>query len=46
VPRLKLMVQNRRFLLLTAKGQTPNLASQVLGAVLRVLPAHWQTVFG
>jgi hypothetical protein len=46
VPRLKLIVQNRRFLLLTAKGQTPNLASQVLGAVLRALPAHWQTAFG
>lgn len=46
VPRLKLIVQNRRFLLLTAKGQTPNLASQVLGAALRALPAQWQTGFG
>ena len=46
VPRLKLIVQNRRFLLLTAKGQMPNLASQVLGAVLRVLSAHWQAAFG
>ena len=31
VERLKLIVQNRRFLLLTAKGQAPNLASQVMG---------------
>jgi len=46
VERLKLIVQNRRFLLLTAKGQAPNLASQVLGAALRALPAHWQERFG
>jgi hypothetical protein len=46
VPRLKLVVQNRRFLLLTAKGQTPNLASQVLGVALRALPEQWQTGFG
>ena len=35
VERLKLVVQNRRFLLLSAKGQSPNLASQSLGAALR-----------
>jgi hypothetical protein len=29
--RLKLIVQNRRFLLLTEKGLSPNLASQALG---------------
>jgi hypothetical protein len=46
VERLKLIVQNRRFLLLTPKGQAPNLASQVLGAALRALRAHWQDCFG
>ena len=30
VERLKLIVQNRRFLLLAAKGQSPNLASQTV----------------
>jgi len=44
--RLKLIVQNRRFLLLSAKGQAPNLASQVLGAALRVLRQQWQEHFG
>src|SRR5690349_13822422 len=33
--RLKLIVQNRRFLLLSEKGGSPNLASQSLGAALR-----------
>src|SRR5438105_14555834 len=42
VERLKLIVQNRRFLLLRAKGQDPNLASQVMGAALRALPVSWQ----
>ncbi len=46
IERLKLVVQNRRFLLLTAKGQAPNLASQALAAALRVLPEHWQQHFG
>ncbi len=45
VERLKLIVQNRRFLLLTAKGASPNLASQTLGAALRALPAQWQETF-
>lgn len=44
--RLKLIVQNRRFLVLTPKGQSPNLASQALGAALRVLPEQWQHRFG
>ena len=44
--RLKLVVQNRRFLLLTAKGAAPNLASQALGAALRELPAQWRQQFG
>ncbi len=46
IERLKLVVQNRRFLLLTAKGQAPNLASQALAAALRVLPEHWHQHFG
>jgi hypothetical protein len=46
VTRLKLIVQNRRFLLLTGKGQAPNLASQTLAAALRTLPDHWQEQFG
>src|SRR5215471_769528 len=46
VERLKLIVQNRRFLLLTAKGQTPNLASQAMGAALRALRGHWAACFG
>ena len=44
--RLKLVVQNRRFLLLTDKGQAPNLASQALGAALRVLREQWEQSFG
>jgi hypothetical protein len=46
VQRLKLIVQNRRFLLLTAKGQAPNLASQAMGAALRALRGQWQDGFG
>jgi hypothetical protein len=46
VERLKLVVQNRRFLLLSAKGQAPNLASQVLGTALRALPGQWEEQFG
>ena len=46
VERLKLIVQNRRFLLLTPKGSEPNLASQAMGAALRVLPRHWLERFG
>lgn len=44
--RLKLIVQNRRFLLLAAKGQAPNVASQTLAAALRALPGQWQQSFG
>lgn len=44
--RLKLVVQNRRFLLLTPKGTAPNLASQALAAALRALPAQWLEHFG
>jgi hypothetical protein len=46
VERLKLIVQNRRFLLLTDKGTAPNLASQAMGAALRALPGQWQEAFG
>ncbi len=44
--RLKLVVQNRRFLLLTPKGAAPNLASQALAAALRALPGQWREHFG
>src|SRR3974390_2593735 len=44
--RLKLIVQNRRFLVLAAKGQSPNLASQAMGAALRALPEQWRQEFG
>ncbi len=44
--RLKLVVQNRRFLLLGEKGQQPNLASRVLGATTRVLAEQWRQHFG
>jgi len=46
VERLKLIVQNRRFLLLTPKGQAPNLASQAMGAALRALRSQWEDCFG
>lgn len=44
--RLKLIVQNRRFLLLTPKGSAPNLASQSLAAAVRALPGQWRQRFG
>lgn len=44
--RLKLIVQNRRFLVLAPKGKSPNLASQAMGAALRVLPQQWLEQFG
>jgi len=43
--RLKLIVQNRRFLVLAQKGQSPNLASQAMGAALRALPGQWRERF-
>lgn len=46
VERLKLIVQNRRFLMLAAKGASPNLASQAMGAALRALPRQWEERFG
>jgi len=44
--RLKLIVQNRRFLVLADQGQSPNLASQAMGAALRSLPGQWLERFG
>jgi hypothetical protein len=44
--RLKLVVQNRRYLLLAERGQEPNLASQALALAVRALPGHWQKHFG
>ena len=44
--RLKLVVQNRRYLLLGEKGSHPNRASQVLGAALRCLKEQWTEQFG
>ena len=44
--RLKLVVQNRRYLLLHAKGKEPNLASQALAAGCRALREQWQERFG
>jgi len=44
--RLKLVVQNRRFLLLHDKGKEPNLASQTLALACRELPAQWREHFG
>lgn len=44
--RLKLIVQNRRFLVLAGKGEAPNLASHAMGAALRALPGQWLEQFG
>lgn len=44
--RLKLIVESRRVLVLTAKGIALDLASQTLAAALRALPVHWRLPFG
>ena len=44
--RQKLVVQNRRFLLLADRGEQPNLASHILGAAIRALPGLWYDAFG
>ena len=44
--RLKLVVQNRRYLLLHERGREPNLASAALAAACRALPGQWQEKFG
>jgi hypothetical protein len=43
---LKLIVQNRRYLLLADKGVAPNLASKTLAAALRALPGQWEQTHG
>ncbi len=44
--RLKLIVNNRRFTLLTPKGTRPNLASQILALAMRELPDIWLKKWG
>jgi hypothetical protein len=44
--RQKLVVQNRRFLLLREKGEEPNLTSRILGASVQALPEQWLAYFG
>jgi hypothetical protein len=44
--RRKLVVGNRRYCLLTEKGDAPNLASQIMGACLRRLRGDWLERFG
>lgn len=44
--RQKLVVQNRRFVILAEPGERPNFASKVLGMVIRELPALWREHFG
>jgi len=44
--RLKLVVQNRRYLLLHDRGAEPNLASAALAAACRALPGQWRERFG
>lgn len=44
--RLKLVVQNRRYLLLVERGEEPNLASAVLAASCRALAGQWKAKFG
>ncbi len=46
IQRLKLIVQNRRLLILSPKGSSPNLASMAMGAALRALPSQWFDSFG
>lgn len=43
--RLQLVVQQGRFLVLEERRE-PNLASQILGAAVRDLPAQWEQSFG
>ena len=44
--RQKLIVQNRRFVLLCTPGAHPNLASRILGQMVRELPDLWVNRFG
>jgi hypothetical protein len=44
--RQKLVVQNRRFAMLVERGEHPNLASRILGQMIRELPGLWYEQFG
>jgi hypothetical protein len=44
--RLSLVGQNTRFLLLGSRGETPNLASRVLGLLCARASADWEQTFG
>lgn len=44
--RLGLVASNVRYLVLPDRGKLPNLASRVLGLVLRQLPADWEERWG
>jgi Druantia protein DruA/DDE_Tnp_1-associated/Transposase DDE domain len=44
--RLRMIANNSRFLLLSAAGTQPNLASRALGLNCRRLAADWQLAFG
>lgn len=44
--RQKLVVQNRRYLLLHERGTEANLASKALASALRALPDQWEEAFG
>ena len=43
--RQKLIIQNRRFLILGEQGHQPNLASKILGASIRNIQAQWYEHF-
>ena len=45
-PRLRLIANNTRLLVLTPPGAIPNLATSVMAANLRRLSADWQATFG
>ena len=44
--RQKLVIQNRRFVMLMDRGSQPNLASRILGKMIRELPELWHQQFG
>ncbi len=44
--RLKLVVQNRRFVMLSKPGESKIPATKILGKMLRELPAYWSDCYG
>ena len=44
--RLKLVVQNRRFVMLSKPGEGKVSATKILGKMLRELPAYWYDCYG